>query len=118
LTQFYRTGILNDSSSEILLVTLPALIKLLQDQTEGIQEMAPLVLADLIKDSEEMQKAAFDADTIPRLVELLVNNHFEEEKNDEPITQWGVPGLNIVVKSKAKIKEVNFKREKVKCAFC
>ncbi|KAI8877562.1 ARM repeat-containing protein [Backusella circina FSU 941] len=105
LTQFYRTDILQDTSSEITLVTLPALINLLQDTTEGIQEIAPLVLADLIKDSEEMQRAAFDADAIPRLIELLVNNHFEEEQKDEPMTQWGVPGLNIVVKSKAKIKE-------------
>ncbi|KAI7906460.1 armadillo-type protein [Cokeromyces recurvatus] len=104
LTNLYRTGVLSESFNEITLVVLPALVKLLQDPTDDVQERAPLVLADLIKDSEEMQKAAYDADAISRLAELLASvssTDTEEEDN----SQLGVPGTGSIAKRKEKIKE-------------
>ncbi|KAI7864822.1 armadillo-type protein [Spinellus fusiger] len=73
LTNMYRTGAFSVSSHPIVLTVLPTLVRLLTEPSGDVQERAPLVLADLIKDSEDMQKAAFDADAIPRLVELLSN---------------------------------------------
>ncbi|CAO3654505.1 unnamed protein product [Mucor hiemalis] len=90
--------------NEIVLVVLPALVKLLQDPTDDIQERTPLVLADLIKDSEEMQKAAFDADAISRLAELLASVS-SKDSEEEDVPQVGVPGMGSVAKRKEKIKE-------------
>lgn len=87
-----------------MLVVLPALVKLLQDPTDDLQEVAPLVLADLIKDSEEMQKAAYDADAIRRLAELLASVSGDESEAEETL---GVPGVGSVAKRKEKIKEVS-----------
>ncbi|KAL7309095.1 hypothetical protein PS15m_011217 [Mucor circinelloides] len=104
LTNLYRTGIFKEPFSEITLVVLPALVKLLQDPTDDVQERAPLVLADLIKDSEEMQKAAFDADAISRLAELLASVSSKDADEDES-AQLGVPGMGSVARRKEKIKE-------------
>ncbi|KAI8047176.1 armadillo-type protein [Gilbertella persicaria] len=104
LTNLYRTGVFSEPFSEITLVVLPALVKLLQDPTDNVQEKAPLVLADLIKDSEEMQKAAFDADAISRLADLLasVSSKDADEEETQPL---GVFGVGSVAKRKEKIKE-------------
>lgn len=104
LTNLYRTGVFKEPFSEITLVVLPALVKLLQDPTDDIQERAPLVLADLIKDSEEMQKAALDADAISRLAELLASVSFKDADEEES-SQLGIPGMGSVAKRKEKIKE-------------
>ncbi len=52
-----------------------------------------------------MQKAAFDADAISRLAELLasVSSKDAEEEETPPL---GVPGIGSVAKRKEKIKEV------------
>lgn len=105
LTNLYRTGVFSEPFNEIILVVLPALVKLLQDPTDDVQERTPLVLADLIKDSEEMQKAAFDADAISRLAELLASVS-SKGSEEEDASQLGVPGIGSVAKRKEKIKEV------------
>ncbi|KAG0166739.1 hypothetical protein DFQ28_008636 [Apophysomyces sp. BC1034] len=70
----------------------------------NVQERAPLVLADLIKDSEEMQKAAFDADAIPQLAELLASVASKDNEDDMRI-KMGIPGMGSVERRKEKIKE-------------
>lgn len=105
MTNLYRTGVFVEPFNEIILIVLPALVKLLQDPTDDVQERAPLVLADLIKDSEEMQKAAFDADAISRLAELLASVSSREVEEEE-VPQLGVPGIGSVAKRREKIKEV------------
>ncbi|KAI7848792.1 armadillo-type protein [Circinella umbellata] len=104
LTNLYRTGIFIEPFTDIVLVVLPALVKLLKDPANDIQERAPLVLADLVKDSEDMQKAAYDADAISRLAELLagVSSKDNDEDSEEPI---GVPGVGSVAKRKEKVRE-------------
>lgn len=104
LTNLYRTGVFSEPFNEIVLVVLPALVKLLQDPTDDVQERTPLVLADLIKDSEEMQKAAYDADAISRLAELLASVSSKDAEEDAT-PQVGVPGMGSVAKRKEKIKE-------------
>ncbi|KAI9472428.1 MAG: armadillo-type protein [Benjaminiella poitrasii] len=104
LTNLYRTGVFSEYFNEITLVVLPALVKLLQDSTDDVQERAPLVLADLIKDSKEMQKAAYDADAISRLAELLASVSSVDIEEDNS-SQVGVPGIGSMAKKKEKIKE-------------
>lgn len=79
-------------------------MKLLQEPTGDVQERAPLVLADLIKDSDEMQKAAYDADAISCLADLLVSVSSKETEDDLG-AQLGVPGMGSEAKRKEKIKE-------------
>jgi hypothetical protein len=100
----YRTGVFSEPFSEITLVVLPALVKLLQDATGDVQERTPLVLADLIKDSDEMQKAAYDADAISRLAELLTSVSSKDAEEDVE-AQLGVPGMGSAAKRREKIKE-------------
>jgi hypothetical protein len=104
LTNLYRTGVFSESFSEITLVVLPTLVKLLQNTTGDVQERAPLVLADLIKDSDEMQKAAYDSDAISRLAELLASVSSKDTEEDLA-AQLGVPGMGSVARRKEKIKE-------------
>jgi hypothetical protein len=102
LTNLYRTGVFAEPFNEITLVVLPALVKLLQDSTDDIQERAPLVLADLIKDSGDMQKAAYDSDAISKLAELLASVSTKDSDQENVI---GVPGIGSVAKRREKIKE-------------
>ena len=83
----------------------------MQDPTDDVQEKAPLVLADLIKDSEEMQKAAYDADAVSRLTDLLAS--VSSKDTEEESQQLGIPGMGSVAKRKEKIKEVRKKTKKV-----
>ncbi|KAI9495204.1 armadillo-type protein [Zychaea mexicana] len=104
LTNLYRTGVFIEPFTEIVLVVLPALVKLLNDPSGDVQERAPLVLADLVKDSEDMQKAAYDADAISRLAELLVSAS-SKENDDDSDERIGVPGVGSVAKRREKIRE-------------
>ncbi|KAI7878465.1 ARM repeat-containing protein [Lichtheimia hyalospora FSU 10163] len=104
LTNLYRTGVFTEPFNEIVLVVLPALVKLLKDPSGDIQERAPLVLADLVKDSEDMQKAAYDADAISKLAELLSSTSTKENEEDAK-ERIGVPGVGSVAKRKEKIRE-------------
>ena len=101
----YRTGIFIEPFTDIVLVVLPALVKLLKDPANDIQERAPLVLADLVKDSEDMQKAAYDADAISKLAELLASVS-SKENDEDPEERIGVPGVGSVAKRREKIREV------------
>ncbi|KAL0083405.1 armadillo-type protein [Phycomyces blakesleeanus] len=103
LTNLYRTGAFSESTDSIVLVVLPALVKLLSEPTGDVQEKAPLVLADLIKDSEDMQKAAFEAYAIPRLVELLATLSTKDSNSAD--LMLGVPGVGSLAKRKQKIRE-------------
>lgn len=78
LTNLYRTGVIPETSEDVTLVVLPTLVKLLR---EGgfMQERAPLVLADLVMESEVAQRAAFDSDAIPRLAEILNGVNEDED---------------------------------------
>lgn len=105
LTNLYRTGVFVEPFNEIVLVVLPALVKLLKETTGDIQERAPLVLADLVKDSEDMQKAAYDADAIPKLAELLASAS-SKDSDGERDERIGVPGVGSVAKRREKIREV------------
>jgi hypothetical protein len=60
-----------ERSQEILVTLLPCLVKLFSDPSLTIKEKAPLILAYLVSESEEMQKLAADADAIPKLAQLL-----------------------------------------------
>ncbi|CAO3640626.1 unnamed protein product [Cunninghamella blakesleeana] len=102
LTNLYRSGVFSEPFTEIVLVVLPALVNLMKEESGHVQEQAPLVLADLIKDSDDMQKAAYDADIIPRLAELLISVSTNENEEKEEI---GVPGIGSIVMRKEKIKE-------------
>lgn len=107
LTNLYRSDVFTDPFDEIILVVLPALVRLMNEETSDVQEQAPLVLADLIKDSEDMQKAAFESDTIPKLAELLASVSGKDSDQNEEI---GVAGVGSVEKRKEKTKEVSNKR--------
>ncbi|KAI8074812.1 armadillo-type protein [Gongronella butleri] len=102
LTNLYRSGVFSEPFNEIVLVVLPALVKLMKEDTGEVQEQAPLVLADLIKDSDEMQKAAYDADTIPQLAELLIKVSSKPTEKEEPM---GIPGAGSLAKRKEVIRE-------------
>jgi hypothetical protein len=100
--------VFTDPFDEIILVVLPALVRLMNEETGDVQEQAPLVLADLIKDSEDMQKAAFESDTIPKLAELLASVSSKDSDQSEEI---GVPGVGSVERRKEKTKEVSDKNK-------
>ncbi|KAI8088851.1 armadillo-type protein [Halteromyces radiatus] len=102
LTNLYRSDVFSEPFTEIVLVVLPTLVKLMSEETGDVQERTPLVLADLIKDSEDMQKAAFDADIIPKLSELLASVSCKGSDEEEEL---GVPGTGSIEKRKEKIKE-------------
>lgn len=95
-----------EPSNDIILIVLPALVKLLQEPTGDIQERAPIILADLIKDDEEMQKAAYDADAISKLAELLASVSSSSREIEDHTCQLGIPGMGSTAKRKEKIKEV------------
>ncbi|KAI9276615.1 armadillo-type protein [Sporodiniella umbellata] len=102
LTNLYRTGVFPELSNDIVIIVLPALVKLLEEKEGNIQERAPLILADLIKDSPEMQNAAYEADAISRLAELLASVS-TPEKEDRP--NLGIPGTGSLARRREKTKE-------------
>ncbi|ORX53932.1 ARM repeat-containing protein [Hesseltinella vesiculosa] len=102
LTNLYRSGVFSEPFNEIVLTVLPALVKLMKEDVDNVQEQAPLVLADLIKDSDDMQKAAYDADTIPQLAELLISVSTKPTEKDDPM---GIPGTGSLAKHKESVKE-------------
>ncbi|KAM3583146.1 Armadillo repeat-containing protein 8 [Umbelopsis sp. WA50703] len=103
LTNIYRADVFPEPFSDIVLVVLPTLIKLLKEDNTQVQERAPLIMADLVKDSETMQKAAFEADAIPSLANILVSVSKEDDENNEH--KIGVQGAGGIVASKEKVKE-------------
>lgn len=83
LANLYRSGAIPDYQQDITVHVLPALIKLFAEATAAmtplqafgtpsvVQEKVPLVLAYLVSESEELQKAAADADAISKLAAML-----------------------------------------------
>eukprot|EP00742_Colponemidia_sp_Colp-10_P007232 GILJ01007772.1.p1 GENE.GILJ01007772.1~~GILJ01007772.1.p1 ORF type:complete len:655 (+),score=77.04 GILJ01007772.1:53-2017(+) len=70
ITHIYRAEPSASWSSEVSLVVLPALVKLLSETGSPLSQAAQ-VLAILTADSEDLQKAACDLDAVPRLVSPL-----------------------------------------------
>ncbi|CAO3658521.1 unnamed protein product [Umbelopsis ramanniana] len=103
LTNIYRADVFPEPFSDIVLVVLPTLIKLLKEDNTVVQERAPLIMADLVKDSETMQKAAYEADAIPNLATILASVSKEDDETNEH--RIGVQGSGGLVASKEKVKE-------------
>ena len=61
-------------------------------------------MADLVKDSETMQKAAFEADAIPNLANILASVSKDDEENHE--NKIGIQGAGGILLSREKVKEV------------
>ncbi|KAG0378714.1 hypothetical protein BGX24_003000 [Mortierella sp. AD032] len=78
LTYLNRAGVIPEHNSDIMLTVLPILVKMLQ-LTGPVQETAPQVLAHLIWESENMQKAVCDMEAIPKLASII--SQMDEEDN-------------------------------------
>ncbi|OAQ27260.1 ARM repeat-containing protein [Linnemannia elongata AG-77] len=78
LTYLNRAGVIPEHNSDIMLTVLPILVKMLQ-LTGAVQETAPQVLAHLIWESENMQKAVCDMEAIPKLASII--SQMDEEDN-------------------------------------
>ncbi|KAF9921047.1 hypothetical protein FBU30_008966 [Linnemannia zychae] len=78
LTYLNRAGVIPEHNSDIMLTVLPILVKMLQ-LTGTVQEAAPQVLAHLIWESENMQKAVCDMEAIPKLASII--SQMDEEDN-------------------------------------
>ncbi|KAL1916017.1 uncharacterized protein VTP21DRAFT_6021 [Calcarisporiella thermophila] len=76
LTNLFRDQVINNHREDMILIVLPTLIKLL-DEPGVVKEKAPLVFADLMRESKDMQNAASETDAIPRLAEIIsqINNN-------------------------------------------
>jgi hypothetical protein len=70
MTNFSRSRAIQDQKPAIIQKVLPTLIKLLLE-ANSIREKAPLVLAHLVSESEDYQKAACDADAISTLATFV-----------------------------------------------
>ena len=71
LANLFRSGAIPEHQSDITLHVLPALVKLFVESNAVIQEKSPLVLAYLVSESEDMQKAASESDAIAKLAIML-----------------------------------------------
>ncbi|KAG0279634.1 hypothetical protein BGZ96_001887 [Linnemannia gamsii] len=78
LTYLNRAGVIPEHDGDIMLIVLPILVKMLQ-LTGAVQETAPQVLAHLIWESENMQKAVCDMEAIPKLASII--SQMDEEDN-------------------------------------
>ncbi|KAK3840142.1 MAG: armadillo-type protein [Linnemannia elongata] len=78
LTYLNRAGVIPEHNNDIMLTVLPILVKMLQ-LTGAVQETAPQVLAHLIWESENMQKAVCDMEAIPKLASII--SQMDEEDN-------------------------------------
>ncbi|KAG0315862.1 hypothetical protein BGZ97_007736 [Linnemannia gamsii] len=78
LTYLNRAGVIPEHDGDIMLIVLPILVKMLQ-LTGAVQEAAPQVLAHLIWESENMQKAVCDMEAIPKLASII--SQMDEEDN-------------------------------------
>ncbi|KAI0388988.1 armadillo repeat protein [Xylariaceae sp. FL0594] len=98
LASLYKVGFSHKSrEADICLLVVPPIVELLESQMAkskqskdtsqrrkalarlDIAEVAPLVLARLITDSEAMQKAAFEAGAVKVLARLLKDTHSESQ---------------------------------------
>jgi hypothetical protein len=74
LANLYRCAVMpTDHLHDVHVHLLPTLIKLFHETQPAIREKAPLVLAYLVSESEEMQKAVAEADAIGKLASVLAS---------------------------------------------
>ncbi|KAL0484457.1 Armc8 [Acrasis kona] len=59
------------ATNDIIVTVLPIMIKLLSEVDDNCYQEAPSVLSDLIRNNPQLQKAACDANAIPKLVQYL-----------------------------------------------
>ncbi|PUU84005.1 armadillo-type protein [Tuber borchii] len=137
LTNLFKVGLVSKKLVQLLiLLVLPVLVRLLTEEGKEnrvnagvgsidadtwvswtIQEKAPAVLARLVMDSTEMQKAAVDAGAIKKLAAMLkranelpssaMNGHQNGNSHDSNHT--GEPGSSLEVTHKMKVKEGGLK---------
>ncbi|KAI1297410.1 hypothetical protein EDD11_007140 [Mortierella claussenii] len=84
LAYMNRAGVIPEHNSDIMSTVLPTLVKMLQ-LNGVVQETAPNVLAYLIWESENMQKAVCDMDAIPKLASII-------SQMDEQDNVYGIAG--------------------------
>ncbi|CAG8447099.1 5635_t:CDS:10 [Scutellospora calospora] len=72
LTHLCRAKAIDEYLNDITLAVLPTLVKLL-DEKGPVREEAPHVLAYLIRDNEELQKAACDSEAVPKLADFVTH---------------------------------------------
>jgi len=93
LTNIYRSNTSNtDLKKDILLIVLPALIKLLNipdsnvlsqsAQITNAQERAPMVFSYLISEDKDLQKAAMEGDAITKLANIIKMTSSEDEEQN------------------------------------
>jgi len=93
LTNIYRSNASPvDLKKDILLIVLPALIKLLNItdsnvlsqsiQTTNAQERAPMVFSYLIAEDKDLQKAAMEGDAISKLAYIIKMTSSEDEEQN------------------------------------
>ncbi|KAK9717138.1 hypothetical protein K7432_006413 [Basidiobolus ranarum] len=81
LINLSRSDVIPDHQSDIVLIVLPTVVKLLSEPSIS-REKASFVLAYLVSESEELQKAACDCDAIVKLTSLICQPD-EELSNPE-----------------------------------
>ncbi|KAG4098642.1 ARM repeat-containing protein [Neocallimastix lanati (nom. inval.)] len=93
LTNIYRSNVsCTDLKKDILLIVLPALVKLLNIpdsnvlsqsiQTTNAQERAPMVFSYLIAEDKDLQKAAMEGDAITKLANIIKMTSSEDEEQN------------------------------------
>jgi len=93
LTNIFRSGTPNeDLKKDVLLIVLPALIKLLNPpnpnsltqpvQSFTSQEKAPMIFSYLIAEDKDLQKAAMEGDAISKLANIIKMTKTDDDDNN------------------------------------
>ncbi|RKP20485.1 ARM repeat-containing protein, partial [Rozella allomycis CSF55] len=70
LTNLNKVSVIENHDKTVAMTVLPALVKLLNEKIE-IKTKAPLILAYLVSDNEELQKAACESDAVSKLASII-----------------------------------------------
>ncbi|CAG8494011.1 15221_t:CDS:10 [Acaulospora morrowiae] len=84
LTHLSRANAIMEYSNDIILIVLPTLVKLL-DEKGPVREEAPQVLAYLICDNEELQKAACDSGAVLKLADFVTHVGDQDNSYYDPL---------------------------------
>jgi len=93
ITNIFRSGTPNeDLKKDVLLIVLPALIKLLNPpnpdssiqytQSFSSQERAPMIFSYLIAEDKDLQKAAMEGDAISKLTNIIKMTKTDDDDNN------------------------------------
>ena len=93
MTNIFRSGTPNeDLKKDVLLIVLPALIKLLNPpnpnsltqpvQSFTSQEKAPMIFSYLIAEDKDLQKAAMEGDAISKLANIIKMTKTDDDDNN------------------------------------